>query len=178
MSFDFQLGAGITLVPLCLNNYIEQASTGRVSLDDGYERYKQLQILVKLYNDIYKRSTAGMLIFIVCEAATSMFACIKLWGVIPLARYAVFAYAATAVFACALPVYGQLAEIQNESIKFLTNLKQRARKDARSKFASKRAASLRPLRIMLGSSNFVDADTPITCQQLIFEHTSDLMLLS
>lgn len=186
-SFVAQMSIGLVIKPYCLHSYIllvKQIST-KLSISPPYQfrlgckYYNQLQVFVKNYNNIYKRSTVCNLIFNVGETILSSYACISLAQFLPFERRLIFGCTAFDMIFCAIIIFDMLANIYEESKRILDFFHKNYEKELMTKSINKRLLkSFAPLKMSLGSGNFVEASTPPACQQMIIERTVDLTLLN
>lgn len=177
-----QMAIGIIIKPLCIYSYIkatvELYQKKNTSL--GYVIYKEIEVIVKYYNNVYKRGTIGSLLYIIIMGTISMYACVNLGKVFSLEKRLIYSYTAMCMFFCGIQMYGLLGAIYEESSN-LVKLFQKGRildKTNSRKYNNRMIRSYAPFKIHLGDVNFVDMSTPLVSQDFIIQRTVDLSLLT
>ncbi len=185
-SFVAQMLIGLVIKPSCLHSYVIQIKkicTDSIStvtqFNLGCSYFNQLQIFIKSYNHAYKKSTVCVLIFIIAEAVLSLYACISLGKFLPPERRLIFGYTANNMLCCVVIIFDILADIYEESLQILEIFKVKYYKQLAEKKVNRRLVwSFAPLKISLGSGNFVEKSTPPACEQTIIDQTVSLALLN
>jgi len=138
---------------------------------------REIQILVKMFNCVYKGSIVCCLFFAVCGEILSLYAFIVVGNGLPPERRFIYGFAAFDMLLCVMLFYGLLGNIHYLSVSVLNILKS---SDA---FMSRRVnrkllRSCPTLNIYLGSANFIERITPLNCQNFVVQRYVDLSLLT
>lgn len=178
-SFLSQMCTGIVLQPYLVHSKFQQIVVEKTAskYNTACRLYRQAHVMINTYNYVYKRSTVCVLVFIICEGTLSMYSCISLGKFLSTERRLIFGYTALTMFACVTMIYGTLARIYEDSRNLLSKLNKVGTAQAGRRILVRELRSFAALRILMGDANFVNASTPLVCQQVIIEQTVNLTLV-
>ncbi|CAL8098707.1 unnamed protein product [Orchesella dallaii] len=188
--FAFQAAEVAYLQSACLVGYVKHflkklqtipTVTFKVMLE-----YRQLQLLTKYYNWIQQDAIISlMLTLVICLTIVCSYVIIKLGSDISVSHFLFFSCALVDALATIVVCYGQFGCLHTQSRSALTMItSQVIPKVAIAKVPSidlklmkKYATSFYPLKVRLGSVNFVEKITPLVSLQFCVEQLVNLLLL-
>ncbi len=148
--------------------------------------YKQLQILVCYFNNIHQNIFAINLLSLVGSCMViGLYAIITSWSVMTNIQFLVLSAAASRALVGFMLCFGNFGGIYTDSLQFIYVLKNptklvrgEMRTSNELKLQRKLAQSIQPLKIRIGSVNYVDKLTPIRFIDFCFGILVNMLLLS
>jgi hypothetical protein len=139
-------------------------------------KYKELQILNIMFNEIYKRDhfLIGCGLFLLVVVATG-FLLLTMYNVHFIVVF-IASYALTTEYAILLAMFTMASTVWSNSEQFKLNCRQNSRLN-RVRLIRKRYKCLQNLKIKIGDSNFVEQNTPFVYISCCIEQTISLVLL-
>jgi hypothetical protein len=139
-------------------------------------KYKELQILNIMFNEIYKRDhfLIGCGLFLLVVVATG-FLLLTMYNVHFIVVF-IASYALITEYAILLAMFTMASTVWSNSEQFKLNCRQNSRLN-RVRLIRKRYKCLQNLKIKIGDSNFVEQNTPFVYISCCIEQTISLVLL-
>lgn len=170
------------LVAFCLSYYLNTLLVNTSSTIPNWtlvKLYRELQLLLCYFNRINQDIfISTLLYFISIGNVIGMFAFITGRTEMSFMQFWIMGSAASQSYLCIIFGYGTFGKIFNDSYKLLKAFSAvKVSMKEQNKFYRKSVKSLQPLKVMLGSVNFVDQLTPIALIDFFLGILVNLLLL-
>ncbi len=143
--------------------------------------YRELELMTRLFNRINQNGFISNIIFLLgVSFVISLFAFITIKDAMPILQFVIMASALVQTYICLLVGYGIFGGLYDDSSQTLKAFKSPnfnlGTRNER-KVVTKLIYSLQPLKVMIGSVNFVDKLTPVTLIDFCIQQLVSILLL-